>query len=782
MNSSSSEPQTPSQAPAQGPAPGTLLTNLKHDIPASIVVFLVALPLCLGIALASGAPLMSGLVAGIVGGLVVGSLSGSHTSVAGPAAGLAAIVAVEITHLGSFEAFLVATVLAGVLQLGLGLARAGSIAAFFPSSVIKGLLTAIGVLLILKQIPHLFGHDPDPVGEMAFDQPDEKTTFTELFDTLFHIHPGATAVGLLSLVVLVGWGKIPPLKKSLVPVPLVVVVGAVLLSLSFGGMGETWVIGADHLVRVPEASNASEMLGLLQFPDWSALSNSAVYMAAITLAIVASLETLLNLEAVDKLDKFQRQSPPNRELLAQGAGNIVAGLIGGLPLTSVIVRSSVNVNSGGRTRASAIIHGGLLVVSLLALPWMLNMIPLATLAAILIVTGFKLASPALVKQMWSEGKSQFVPYVTTVVAIVATDLLKGIIVGLAVSVGFILYSNLKRPMRLIREKHVTGDVLRVELANQVSFLNRASLDNVLASVPSGGRVLLDARSTAYIDPDILDLIFDFKNKTAPARGVELSLLGFRERYALEDDIQFVDFSSREVQTALTPERVLGIFKEGNMRFRNGQRLTRDLIKQVKATAHGQNPMGVVLSCIDSRAPVEHVFDLGIGDIFSIRIAGNVARDKVLGSMEYACKVAGAKLILVLGHTSCGAVTTALDLLHRHETAAQATGCQHIDSLVTEIQKAVDPSLEPKLTSPPDPEHVHLVTKDNVRRTMRVVMERSDALREMVQTGAVALVGGLYDVNSGAVEFFAAEDSASDEVVEAMHRRDSELLASGEVAY
>ncbi len=777
----SSETHAPAPEAPKSPSPWRSLQNLKHDLPASIVVFLVALPLCLGIALASGAPLMSGLVAGIVGGLVVGSLSGSHTSVAGPAAGLAAIVATQIAELGSFQAFLVATVLAGFLQIGLGLARAGSIAAFFPSSVIKGLLTAIGLLLILKQIPHLLGHDPDPVGEMAFTQPDDQTTFSELLDTLFHVHLGATVVGLLSLAVLVGWGKIPRLRSSLVPVPLVVVVGAVLLSLAFGGLGEAWSIGADHLVRVPEASTPTEMLGLLEFPDWSALNDSAIYTAALTLAIVASLETLLNLEAVDKLDKLQRHSPPNRELFAQGVGNVIAGLIGGLPLTSVIVRSSVNVNSGARSRASAVLHGALLVGCLLLLPWMLNMIPLACLAAILIVTGFKLASPALVRQMWSEGKSQFIPYVTTVVAIVATDLLKGIIFGLFVSVGFILHSNLKRPMRLVREKHITGEVLRVELANQVSFLNRASLDRVLASVPNGGQVLLDARSTAYIDPDILDLIHDFKNKAAPARGIELSLLGFRDRYALQDEIQFVDFSSREVQTSLTPEQVLNIFKEGNKRFRNGERLTRDLLKQVKATAGGQSPLAVVLSCIDSRAPVEHLFDLGIGDVFSIRIAGNVAREKVLGSMEYACKVAGAKVILVLGHTSCGAVTTAVDLKHRHQTAADVTGCQHIDALVSEIQQAIEPSLEPELTSPPQPAHVERVARANVYRTMRVVLERSDALREMVQSGQVALVGGLYDVHSGAVDFFASDESASAEVVAVLARSDSQLEGASEVA-
>jgi carbonic anhydrase len=484
---------------------------------------------------------------------------------------------------------------------------------------------------------------------------------------------------------------------------------------------------------------------------------------------VASLETLLNLEAVDRLDPAQRHSPPDRELWAQGVGNVISGLIGGLPLTSVIVRSSVNVNAGSKTRLSTMVHGSLLLGCVLLVPHLLNMIPLASLAAILVMTGLKLASPKLLKQMWAEGWPQFLPFVLTVVAIVATDLLKGIAVGLFVALGFILHSNLRRPLRRVLEKHVTGEVLRIELANQVSFLNRAALERALHAVPRGGHVLLDARNTDYIDPDILDLIDDFRRTKAPAHGVEVSTVGFKDRYPkLEDKIQFVDHSSRDVRDALRPEQVLQIFKDGNQRFLSGQRLTRDLVRQVHATSRGQNPMAVVLSCIDSRTPAELIFDMGIGDIFSIRIAGNVAREKVLGSMEYSCCVAGAKLILVLGHTSCGAVRTAVELARKGQTAEEATGCKHIDVLIDDIQHAINPDVPMPLPDDPDTpvrdSYVDDVARRNVQRTMAIIRHQSQPLNRLIEQGKLAVVGGLYDVRTGEVSFFALDGAISESVL------------------
>lgn len=657
--------------------------TMPRDLMAGTVVFFVALPLCLGVALASGAPLFSGLLAGIIGGIVVGILSGSHTSVSGPAAGLTAVVAAQIAKLGSFETFLLALMVGGLIQIGLGVARAGFLSAFFPTSVIKGLLAAIGVILILKQIPHLLGRDTDPEGDMAFEQPDRENTFSE-FALLFfeEIHLGAALVGLLSLALLIVWDKSARLQKLPIPAPLLVVLLGVGISLLLKKIGSPWTIGASHRVQVPVADSFAGFLGFLRMPNFAQWTNPAVYTGGLTLAIVASLETLLNLEAVDKLDPRRRSSPTNRELLAQGIGNTLAGLLGGIPVTSVIIRSSVNINAGGKTKLAAIVHGVLLLVCVLLLPQYLNLIPLSCLAAILLTTGVKLASPALFKSMWAEGRYQFIPFVATLVAIVLTDLLIGILIGLAVSISFILNSNLRRPLRRIVEKHLGGDVLHIELANQVSFLNRAALEKALREVPRGGHVLLDAHQTDYIDPDVLSLIREYKEQIAPARGVQVSLRDFRTKYHLQDQIQFVDYSTRELQEQLTSAQVLQILREGNERFQSGQRLTRDLGRQRNATAQGQHPLAVVLSCIDARTPAELIFDLGLGDIFSVRVAGNVISPKILGSMEYGCAVVGSKLILVMGRTRCGAVTAAVNLSGSPEDILHATGCQHLAPSVT----------------------------------------------------------------------------------------------------
>jgi len=736
--------------------------TLPKDLTASLVVFLVALPLCLGVALASNAPLFSGVLAGIIGGILVGSLSGSHTSVSGPAAGLTAIVAAQIGKLGAFETFLLAVTLAGGLQILMGTLRLGFIAAFFPSSVIKGLLAAIGVILILKQLPHVVGHDADADGEMSFFQPDQRNTFTELLDTVFDIQPGAALVGGLGLAILIFWGRVKSLKNSPIPPALVVVVLGVAVSLLLRQLGSSWAIAPSHLVQVPVARDLNEFLGFLKFPNFSQLGAPAVYVAAVTIAIVASLETLLNLEAVDKIDPAQRRSPPNRELVVQGIGNVASGLIGGLPMTSVIVRSSVNINAGGKTKLSAILHGVLLLLCVLLVPKVLNEIPLASLAAILIMTVLKLASPQLLRQMWREGQTQFLPFIITVIAIIITDLLVGILIGLGVSIAFILHSNLRRPLHKVLEKHLGGDVLRIELANQVSFLNRASLEKTLHEVPRDGHVLLDARNTDYIDPDILDLIGDFKSTTAPAHGVKLSLVGFQEQYQFKDQIQYVDFSSRDVQSSLTPEKVLKIFQEGNERFRRGEKLTRDLGRQVGATAAGQFPMGVVLSCIDSRTPAEMIFDLGLGDIFSVRIAGNIARDKVIGSLEYSCAVAGAKLILVMGHTSCGAVNAAVDLLVAGKSIAETTGCSNLENLIVEIQQSVNLNTlkhNPQWLPADKAAYSNEVSRRNVIRTIRVIRERSTTLNQLVLAGKIAIVGALYDVHTGQVAIFQTQESS-----------------------
>ncbi|MFT3881073.1 MAG: SulP family inorganic anion transporter [Gemmatales bacterium] len=685
----------------------------------------------------------------------MGFLSGSHTSVSGPAAGLTAIVFAQIALLGSFEAFLTALLLAGIIQILFGVFKAGFIAEFFPSSVIKGLLTAIGLILILKQIPHLVGYDPDTEGDWSFFQADQKNTFTEIIDAMFDLQPGALVVGFVSLLALMGWDRVKFLKKLVIPGPLVIVVLGVALYHLLKSLGGYWIIEPSHLVQVPEPKSWKETLGLVKFPDFSYLAVPKVYIAAGTIAIVASLETLLNLDAVDKIDPQQRRSPPSRELFAQGVGNVLCGLIGGLPVTSVIVRSTVNINSGARTKLSAILHGVQLLVFVLFLPGLLNQIPLSCLAAILILTGFKLAHPKNFISMWNQGRNQFLPFITTVLAILFTDLLTGIVIGLIVSIGFILRSNLRRPLSKVLEKHNSGDVLRIRLANQVSFLNKAVLSHMLDTTPDVKHVLIDATDTDYVDPDILDLIDSYKNETGPARGVQVSVVGFRKKYDVDDHILFVDYTTREVRDKLTPDDVIEILKAGNKRFLSGDRINRDLLRQLSATAASQFPMAAILSCIDSRALTEMIFDMGLGDVFTIRMAGNVAGEKELGSMEYACVVSGAKLILVMGHTRCGAVTTAVDLTISGKTAADVTGCQNIDSLIREIRHAVDPSLIQRSKTWTDEEKqncVDDVARKNVLHTIQIVRERSDKLRKLADDGRIKIVGCLYDIRTGTLEF------------------------------
>jgi carbonic anhydrase/SulP family sulfate permease len=731
-------------------------SNLAKDLPAGLVVFLVALPLCLGISLASNAPLAAGIIAGIVGGLVVGALSGSSTSVTGPAAGLTAVVATQIAELGSFQAFLVAVIVAGALQIVFGILKGGFLSSFFPSSVVKGLLAAIGIIIILKQLPHLVGYDANPVGDTDFCQTNQKNTFTELPAALQMFVPGAAVIGLLSLGLLVVWGKVSWLQKSPIPGPLVAVLFGTAVNLVLIQMGHPWAITPTHLVQVPVAEGALGFLQLFSFPDFSALAKPAVYGAAVTLAVIASLETLLTIEAVDKIDPQQRKSPANRELLAQGAGNMVSGFLGGLPMTSVIVRSGANLNAGAQTKISAIFHGVLLLGCVALLPRWLNQIPLCVLAAVLIVTGYKLASPKVIGQMWSAGKYQFLPFAVTVVAIVLTNLLTGILIGLGISLLFILRSNFRRSIHQVMEKHIHGDILRVELAPQVSFFNRAALQKILMEAPRGAKVQIDARNCDFIDPDILDLLTDFKEVTSKAHGVEVSLVGFKKKYEkLQEDLTFVDYSSREVQQSLKPAEVLQILKDGHERFLAGKPLVRDLRRQAGATAKGQFPIAAVLGCIDSRSPVEHIFDLGVGDAFVARVAGNVAKDKMIGSLEFACGVAGAKLVLVLGHTSCGAVKAAVELKVAGKSAAEATGCDHLDTLIGIIQGSIDPSQLKDFSNWADDKKkafVDEVARKNVLNNMTYLRQNSGMLDRLTRENKIMIVGAVYDVSTGKVEF------------------------------
>lgn len=486
--------------------------NLKSDLPAGVVVSLVALPLCLGIALASGAPLFSGVIAGICGGLVVGLLSGSQISVSGPAAGLTVIVLNAIETLGAFESFLLAVFIAGLFQLILGTLKAGIIGHFFPSSVIKGMLSAIGLILILKQIPHALGDDKDYVGDEGFFQPDGENTFTEIVMAVQNVHLGALLISLSCLAILIFWDK--PFMKSkkwtkIIPGPLVAVVWGVVLNISiFQAVAPDLVISGKHLVTLPVAENFDDFVGFLKFPDFSQFLNKEIYITAVTIAIIASLETLLSLDAADKLDPYKRIAPANRELQAQGVGNMVSGLLGGIPVTAVIVRTTANVSSGAKTKVSAVFHGFLLAISVVLFPQTLNLIPLAALAAVLLVVGYKLTKPTLYREIYSKGWDQFIPYIVTIIAILFTDLLVGIMIGIVVGLFFVLRTNMKQAISVIREDK---NEFIIRLEKDVTFLNKAFLRRTLRDLPNNCHVIFDETDSIFIDGDILETIEDFKS-------------------------------------------------------------------------------------------------------------------------------------------------------------------------------------------------------------------------------------------------------------------------------
>ena len=507
-----------------------LKKNFKKDLPASVVVFLVALPLCLGIALASGAPLFAGLISGIIGGIVVASFSGSQLSVSGPAAGLTVIVLGAITSLGSYQTFLLAVVLAGIFQIVLGLIKAGTIGNYFPSSVIEGMLAAIGLILILKQLPHAVGVDTDFDGDQQFLQSNNQNTFSAIGDALNHVSLAAIVISAISIGILLLWPKIK--KINVIPAPLIVVIFGIGAAIVFAGT--TYDLRIDQMVEIPVVGNFGEFLGLFTTPDFSAFANKEVYIVGATIAVVASLETLLSIEAVDKIDPIKRVSPTNRELLAQGIGNICSGMIGGLPVTAVIVRSSANVSAGARTRMSAIFHGGWLLLAVLFIPQVINLIPLSCLAAILLVVGYKLTRLSLFKHMYGKGWDQFVPFVVTILAVLFTDLLKGVGIGLLVAVFYLLRTNMRNSYFYKVQQEGDKKHLRVKLAEEVSFLNKAAIQVLLTKIPKDSYVIIDGTNSRYIHPDVLETIFNFRDN-AYTKGTEVTLENIKENYAVSKE-------------------------------------------------------------------------------------------------------------------------------------------------------------------------------------------------------------------------------------------------------
>ncbi|QIP15865.1 SulP family inorganic anion transporter [Spirosoma aureum] len=502
------------------------LSLLRQDLPAGLSVFLVALPLCLGIALASGAPLFSGLVAGVIGGIVIGFLSGSELSVSGPAAGLAVIVADAIAKIGSYEAFLVAVVLAGVMQFVLGIIKAGRFSSFFPDSVIKGMLVAIGIVIILKQIPHALGRDNDYEGEFEFQQlADGENTISEIYRAIETASPGAVVISLISLVFLIMWERIAGKSTRAFfrnfPAALVVVLIGVGLNEFFRVSVPEWYLGDtahQHMVQIPTISPGKSLFSIFDFPDFSVLGNPKIYGIAATIALVASLETLLNLEASDRLDPAKRVSSTNKELIAQGVGNVLSGLIGGLPVTSVVVRTSANIYSGSKTRVSAISHGIMLLIAVFLGGPMLNLIPLSCLAAVLIMVGYKLAKPAIFQKTYRDGWSQFVPFMVTVIGIVFTDLLVGIALGTVVGIIYVLYTNFQSSLRIDRD----GRKVLIEFEKDLYFLSKPQLKEALGNLQPGDEVVIDGTKAPFIDHDIFNMLHDYR-ETAKVQGIHYEL-------------------------------------------------------------------------------------------------------------------------------------------------------------------------------------------------------------------------------------------------------------------
>ncbi|MBS3923183.1 SulP family inorganic anion transporter [Flavobacterium sp.] len=714
------------------------MKNIKYDLASGIVVYLVALPLCLGVALASGAPLLSGIISGIIGGIIVGYLSGSHTSVSGPAAGLATVVLASIAQLGGFEIFSTALLIAGFLQLAAGYFKGGIIANYIPSNVIKGLLASIGILLILKQIPRAIGYDNDHEDAFSFIQPNGENTFSHFFNSFSHFNPGSIAISLFAIALLVLWDKTPLKKFKFLPPSLFVVLFGILINLLFKTFAPSLLIEGHHLVNIP-ISKASDLF-IINLPSFSTLTNYNVWIVAFTLAIVASLETLLNLEAVDNIDVHKRNSPANRELMAQGTGNILAGFFGGLPVTSVIVRSSVNIDAGAKTKLSAILHGVFLLISILTISSFLNMIPLAALASILIITGYKLAKVKLFKEMYQKGWNQFLPFMATILGILFTDLLIGVVIGLSVSIFFLLKSNFKNPFTVTTDANYTDETIRIELPNQVSFLNKATIKETLWSIPNNSKVIIDASNTDYIDNDVLEIIKDFKEVVAPERNIKLNKIGIKKEYELTEHIQFVNILDKETQDKLKPVEILQLLVKGNERFVDGKWSKKEFNHQVNATSLGQYPMAVILSCIDSRTTPEIIFDTNMGDLISIRIAGNIVDKEIIGSIELACKEIGTKLIVVMGHSKCGAVGAAVHSLTEGNIA-------HITNKIKPAVDAIALSLKPS-----DAEFTESVCLKNIENSVKEILQNSPFIKEESVNGKLGVVSAYYDTSTGKVNF------------------------------
>ncbi|APS39343.1 bifunctional SulP family inorganic anion transporter/carbonic anhydrase [Salegentibacter sp. T436] len=725
-----------------------LFSRMDKDIPSSIVVFLVALPLCLGIALASGAPLVSGLISGIIGGIVIGSVSHSSVSVSGPAASLTAVVLASIASLGSFDVFLMAVVLGGIFQFILGILKAGLIADYMPSNIIKGLLAAIGIILIIAQLPYAVGFIQDSGANFGARDNLLEQAIAMFKNFFYSLHPGAVVLSIISLAIIIFWEKSPLKNFKLLPPSLIVVILGVFLNLLFKYIAPVLHLSEKYLVNIPKIDRVSE---LVTFPDFNSITNPEVWGVAITITLIASIASLLAIEAADEIDPHKRKTPPNRELVAQGIGNTIAGLVGGIPLTSVIVRSSVNINAGAETKLSTILHGIFLLLSVLFLSSILNLIPLSSLAVILLVVGYKLASWDVISTMYKKGWNQFIPFVVTVVAIILTDLLIGIFIGSLVSIFFLLRSNYHNAFFIENTKIFKGETIRLELSNEVSFFNKASIKNSLWNVPQNSNVIIDATFSSYIDHDILEIFEDFKTTFAEENNINVSIIGLKDKYSAGKELDFVREDIEESKERSTPQEILDYLKEGNSRYVDGKLVSRRLRNKELMDFINSPPLATVVNCIDLREPLNVMMNTGIGDLIPIRAAGNLVDSHIIKSIEIACKQQGSRFILLMGNSSNKIYLEALNEYMKN-------GYQNPDSLIAEALKAKQ--IPAKFEEKDLYTYADLITRWSVKESQKRIIKENPYLRERISQGKLGLATAFFNRENGKIEFSELYDSAT----------------------
>lgn len=693
----------------------------------------------IGIALASGLPASSGLISAIIGGILVGGLSSSSISVSGPAAGLIAVSLSSIAALGNPSTFFLALFLSGMIQIAMGFFRFGFLSEFIPSSVIQGMMCAIGLLLILNQLPFAIV-DASSLGDIS-------TSTNGLFslklpnDVADHINMGALTI-FIATIVLVAWLKLDNRVMKFMPVPFLAIVLGTIINELFEFLAPA-LAQHSHLGLETIFSKNNQLFENSSWLDWQVISNVDIYLYAILIAAVSSFETIVNIKASERLNNYKSRCSKNRELVAQGIGNLCSGLLGGLPISALIARSSLNINAGATSKASTIFHGVLILALIVFLPGILNMIPPASLAAVLCYIGFKLTTPSIYLKIYRQGRERFISFIASLLAIILLGLWHGLLIGIAISIFYILKSNSKTRLDIFSEQHPTGIVNRLILPQQTTFLHKAMLVRELEQIPSNSSLIIDAHYSTYIDSDILLFIEEFRDKESKSRNISLNLVGFKQQYRINDQIHFINVPTRDTQLALTPHCVLNIFMQGNKRFLKGDTLHRNIQADIEFTQNQQHPIGIVLGCIDSRVPVETIFDMSLGDLFCARIAGNVVNEGIIGSMEYACKVAGAKLIVVLGHLQCGAVKSACDSVELGN--------------ITNILKQINTAIQAETNTQEDRNSknstfVENVTHLNIANTMIEIYLKSSIIKEMVDKEEICIVGANYDVATGKVTF------------------------------